>query len=110
MVCCYLKYLERPDYIFWVLDRPVLSRLVNPQSKTRDIDLKCSAAVRRCGGDWFESRLNTECLNPKTGATYYHAQLGLPDKGHAIKELVFFWVFVQKGEKRLPLVILGCLK
>ncbi len=24
---------------------------------------------------------------PKTGATQYHAQLGLPDKGHAIKEL-----------------------
>ena len=25
---------------------------------------------------------------PKTGATPYHAQLGLPDKGCAIKELV----------------------
>ncbi len=25
---------------------------------------------------------------PQTGATQYHAQLGLPDKGHAIKELV----------------------
>ncbi len=25
---------------------------------------------------------------PKTGATQYHAQLGLPDKGHAIKGLV----------------------
>ena len=24
----------------------------------------------------------------KTGATYYYAQLGLPDKGSAIKELV----------------------
>ena len=24
----------------------------------------------------------------KTGATQYHAQLGLPDKGRAIKELV----------------------
>ena len=29
-----------------------------------------------------------ECLGPKTGATQYHAQLGLPDKGHAIKRLV----------------------
>ncbi len=25
---------------------------------------------------------------PKTGATHYHAQLGLPDKGRAIKGLV----------------------
>ncbi len=25
---------------------------------------------------------------PKKGATQYHAQLGLPDKGRAIKELV----------------------
>ncbi len=25
---------------------------------------------------------------PQIGATQYHAQLGLPDKGHAIKELV----------------------
>ena len=25
---------------------------------------------------------------PKTGATYYHAKLGLPDKGRAIKGLV----------------------
>ena len=25
---------------------------------------------------------------PKTGATHYHAQSGLPDKGCAIKELV----------------------
>ena len=29
-----------------------------------------------------------KCLGPKTGATNYHAQLGLPDKGRAIKELV----------------------
>ena len=30
-----------------------------------------------------------ECLGPKkTCATHYHAQLGLPDKGPAIKELV----------------------
>ncbi len=26
-----------------------------------------------------------ECLGPKTGATNYHAQLGLPEKGRAIK-------------------------
>ena len=25
---------------------------------------------------------------PKAGATQYHAQLGLPDKGHAIKGFV----------------------
>ena len=30
-----------------------------------------------------------ECLGPKqTGATQYHAQLGLPDKGYAINGLV----------------------
>ena len=29
-----------------------------------------------------------ECLGPKTGATHYHAQLGLPDKGRVIKGLV----------------------
>ncbi len=28
-----------------------------------------------------------ECLDPKTGATHYYAQLGLPAKGRAIKEL-----------------------
>ncbi len=28
----------------------------------------------------------------KTGATYYPAQLGLTDKGHAIKGLVFCYV------------------
>ena len=27
-------------------------------------------------------------LLPKTGATHYHAQTGIPDKGHAIKMLV----------------------
>ena len=27
----------------------------------------------------------------KTGATHYHAQLGLPDKGRAIKGLVVCW-------------------
>ena len=28
------------------------------------------------------------CLGQKIGATHYNAQLGLPDKGRAIKELV----------------------
>ena len=31
---------------------------------------------------------------PKTGATHYHAQLGLSDKGHAIKELIVWWVLL----------------
>ena len=31
-----------------------------------------------------------ECLFQKTGKTHYHAQLGRPDKGGAIKELVVF--------------------
>ena len=29
----------------------------------------------------------------KTGTTYYHAQLGLPDKGCVIIELVFYGTF-----------------
>ena len=29
---------------------------------------------------------------PKTGAIHYHAQLGLPVKGRAIKEWVVCWV------------------
>ena len=29
-----------------------------------------------------------ECLGLKTGATHYHAQLGLPAKGRAIKGFV----------------------
>ncbi len=28
---------------------------------------------------------------PQKGATHYHAQLGLPDKGRAIKYLVVCW-------------------
>ena len=31
---------------------------------------------------------------PKTGTTHYHAQLGLPDKGRAIKELVVYRVLL----------------
>ena len=34
---------------------------------------------------------------PKTFANHYHAQLGLPDKGHAIKELVVCWVLREIG-------------
>ena len=30
----------------------------------------------------------------KTGATKYHTHLGLPDKGHSIKELVVCWVLL----------------
>ena len=29
---------------------------------------------------------------PKTGATHYHEQLRLPDKGREIKELVVCWM------------------
>ncbi len=33
-----------------------------------------------------------ECLGlKKTGSTHYHAQLGFPGKGHAIKGLVVCW-------------------
>ena len=32
--------------------------------------------------------LNSMSKGNKTGATHYHAQLGLPDKGRAIKGLV----------------------
>ena len=31
----------------------------------------------------------------KTDATHYHAKLGLPDKGLAIKELVVCWVLLK---------------
>ena len=30
----------------------------------------------------------------KTGTTNYHAHLGLPDKGHSIKELFACWVLL----------------
>ena len=36
----------------------------------------------------INSMSRRKCLGPKTGATHYHAQLGLPDKGRTIKELV----------------------
>ena len=46
----------------------------------------------------------------KTGATNYHAQLGLPDKGRAIKELVVCWVLLNLipwvfGHKKRQLVV-----
>ena len=52
----------------------------------------------------------------KTGATHYHAQLGLLDKGREIKELVVCRVllnlipriFRQKMRELAPLVILVC--
>ena len=31
---------------------------------------------------------------PKTGATHYNAQLGLPDKGRAIKWLIVCWMYL----------------
>ncbi len=45
-----------------------------------------------------------ECLCPKTGATHYHAQLGLPDKDRAIKGL-----FVSNGLDLEPLNLLNGL-
>ncbi len=39
-----------------------------------------------------------ELLGPKTGATNYHAQLGHPDKGLAIKKLVAYRKF-NEGKK-----------
>ncbi len=37
-----------------------------------------------------------ESFGPKNGTTHSHAQLGLPDKDCAIKELVVCLTFVQK--------------
>ena len=50
---------------------------------------------------------------PKTGATHYHAQLGIPDKGRAIKELVVSGKFshtslVQFGQEKHQ-IILNCV-
>ena len=40
---------------------------------------------------------------PKRGATQYYAQLGLPDKGRVIKELVVCYpILYIKGEKKAP--------
>ena len=45
---------------------------------------------------------------PKTGATQYHAQLGLPDKGRAIKGLVICNDQDLKPEDLLNSLALGC--
>ena len=46
--------------------------------------VRCATLIDRVGGmPW-----------PKTGTTHYHAKLGLPGKGHAIKVLAVCWVFV----------------
>ena len=45
---------------------------------------------------------------PKTGATQYHAQLGLPDKGRAIKRLVACNNWDPEPWDLLKGVALGC--
>ncbi len=47
-------------------------------------------------------------LAQKTGATQYHAQLGLPDRGRAIKELVFCNSWDLKPWDLLNGLALGC--
>ena len=47
----------------------------------------CATLIDRVGG----------LLWPKTDATQYHAQLGLPDKGHAIKELAVCYLTYYSG-------------
>ncbi len=49
-----------------------------------------------------------ECLVPITGATHYHAQLGLPDKGRAIKELVVCNIWDLEPLDQLNGLALGC--
>ena len=45
---------------------------------------------------------------PQTVTTHYHAQLGLLDKGHAIKELVVFNSFDLEPLDLLNNLALGC--
>ena len=45
---------------------------------------------------------------PKTGATQYHAQLGLTDKGRAIKELVVCYSSDLEPVDLLNGLALGC--
>ncbi len=47
-------------------------------------------------------------LGPKTGATQYYSQLGPPDKGHAIKELVVCNSCDQEPLDLLNSLALGC--
>ena len=49
---------------------------------------------------------------PKTGATQYHAQLGLPDRGRAIKGLVVryvVWLESMKGMNLRAYARCACL-
>ncbi len=45
---------------------------------------------------------------PKTGATQYHAQLGLPHEGHAIKGLIVFYDQDLEALNLLNGLALGC--
>ena len=45
---------------------------------------------------------------PQTGATHYHAQLGLPDKGRAIKGLVVCNIWDLEPLDLLNSLALGC--
>ncbi len=45
---------------------------------------------------------------PQTGATHYHAQLGLPDKGRAIKGLVVCHIWDLEPLDLLNGLALGC--
>ncbi len=47
---------------------------------------------------------------PETSATQYHAQLGLPDKGRAIKGLVVFNNWDLEPLNLLNGLALGCYK
>ena len=46
---------------------------------------------------------------PKTGAIQYHAQLGLPDKGRAIKGLVICTVVILGSMKGMSLALVWSL-
>ena len=46
---------------------------------------------------------------PQTGATHYHPQLGLPDKGCAIKELVVCYVVCLASIKDVGLAQSACV-
>ncbi len=56
----------------------------------------------------INSMIRGECLSPETGATQYHAQLGLPDKGRAIKGLVVCNNWDQEPLDLLNGLALGC--
>ncbi len=56
----------------------------------------------------IDSMSRGECLGPETGATQYHAQLGLPDKGCAIKGLVVYNSWDLEPLDLLNGLALGC--